>query len=97
MQVHLIFATQVPIFATKARRHQFRCMDTWMKITNYKIQIPMSKITNRKRVGAVREPPLPQQFHLMPRPHPETDENLHKRFAQHIGPPRRGVFMGGCN
>ena len=32
---------------------------------------------------------------MMPRPHPETDENLHKRFAQHIGSPRRGVFMVG--
>jgi hypothetical protein len=28
---------------------------------------------------------------MMPRPHPETDENQHKRFAQHIGFPRRGA------
>jgi hypothetical protein len=28
-------------------------------------------------------------------PSPETDENQHKRFAQHIGPPRRGE--GGKN
>jgi hypothetical protein len=28
---------------------------------------------------------------MMPRHHPETNENLHKRFAQHIGSPRRGV------
>jgi methylmalonyl-CoA mutase len=27
----------------------------------------------------------------MPRPHPETNENQHKRFAQHIGSPRRGA------
>ena len=27
---------------------------------------------------------------MMPRLHPETNENQHKRFAQHIGPPRRG-------
>jgi len=25
------------------------------------------------------------------RPHPETNENQHQRFAQHIGSPRRGV------
>jgi hypothetical protein len=30
---------------------------------------------------------------MMPRPHPETNKNLHKRFAQHIGSPRRGVFI----
>jgi hypothetical protein len=29
---------------------------------------------------------------MMPRPHPETDENQHKRFAQHIGSPRRGAW-----
>jgi fengycin family lipopeptide synthetase D len=28
---------------------------------------------------------------MMPRPHPETNENQHKRFAQHIGSPRRGA------
>ena len=28
---------------------------------------------------------------MMPRPHPETNENPHKRFAQHIGSPRRGA------
>jgi hypothetical protein len=33
------------------------------------------------------------QFLMMPRPHPGTKENQHKRFAQHIGSPRRGVFM----
>ena len=27
----------------------------------------------------------------VPRLHPETNENLHKRFAQHRGSPRRGV------
>ncbi len=32
---------------------------------------------------------------MMPRPHPETNENRHHRFAQHIGAPRREVFMGG--
>jgi hypothetical protein len=26
-------------------------------------------------------------------PHTETNENQHKRFAQHIGSPRRGVFV----
>jgi phosphate transport system ATP-binding protein len=30
---------------------------------------------------------------MMPRPHPETNENQHKRFAQHIGSPRRGVHV----
>ena len=28
---------------------------------------------------------------MIPRLHPETNENQHKRFAQHIGSPRRGV------
>jgi hypothetical protein len=28
---------------------------------------------------------------MMLRPHPETNENQHKRFAQHIGSPRRGA------
>jgi outer membrane protein assembly factor BamB len=28
---------------------------------------------------------------MMPRPHPETNENQHQRFAQHIGSPRRGA------
>jgi malonyl CoA-acyl carrier protein transacylase len=28
---------------------------------------------------------------MMPRPHPETNENQHKRFAQHLGSPRRGA------
>ena len=29
---------------------------------------------------------------MMPRPHPETNESQHKRFAQHIGSPRRGAW-----
>ncbi len=28
---------------------------------------------------------------MMPRHHPETNEIQHKRFAQHIGSPRRGA------
>jgi hypothetical protein len=28
---------------------------------------------------------------MMPRHHPETNENQHTRFAQHIGSPRRGA------
>jgi hypothetical protein len=28
---------------------------------------------------------------MMSRPHPETNESQHKRFAQHIGSPRRGA------
>ena len=28
---------------------------------------------------------------VMPRPHPETNENQHQRFAQHMGSPRRGA------
>jgi DNA-binding response OmpR family regulator len=28
---------------------------------------------------------------MAPRPHPETNENQHQRFAQHIGSPRRGA------
>ena len=31
--------------------------------------------------------------YLMPRPHPESKENQPKRFAQHPGTPRRGVFI----
>ena len=31
---------------------------------------------------------------MMPRLHPETNENQHKRFAQHIGSPRRGAPGG---
>jgi len=34
-----------------------------------------------------------KQFLVMPRPHPETKERQHKWFAQHIGSPRRGVFI----
>jgi hypothetical protein len=30
---------------------------------------------------------------MMPRLHPETNENLHKRFAQHRGSPRRGAMF----
>jgi hypothetical protein len=32
---------------------------------------------------------------MMPRLHPETNKNQHKRFAQHIGPPRRGALAAG--
>jgi hypothetical protein len=32
-----------------------------------------------------------QQFLMLSRPHSETNENQHQRFAQHIGPPRRGA------
>jgi len=28
---------------------------------------------------------------MLPRLHPETNKNQHKRFAQHIGSPRRGA------
>jgi amino acid adenylation domain-containing protein len=34
---------------------------------------------------------LGNPLNMMPRPHPETNENQHKRFAQHIGSPRRGA------
>jgi CHAT domain-containing protein len=34
---------------------------------------------------------LENQLIMMPRPHPGTSENQHKRFAQHIGSPRRGA------
>jgi molybdopterin-containing oxidoreductase family iron-sulfur binding subunit len=30
-------------------------------------------------------------LNMMPRPHPETNEDQHQRVAQHIGSPRRGV------
>ena len=32
---------------------------------------------------------------MMPRLHPETKENQHKRFAQHIGPPCHGAMPWG--
>jgi len=40
------------------------------------------------------------KYHFKPkrgcaRRHPETNENRHKRLAQHIGSPRRGVPAGG--
>ena len=40
------------------------------------------------------------KYHLKPkrvraRRHPDTNENRHKRLAQHIGSPRRGVAAGG--
>jgi len=31
------------------------------------------------------------ELRIISRPNPETNENQHKRFAQHIGPPRRGA------
>jgi hypothetical protein len=34
---------------------------------------------------------ISKQFIMMPRPHPETNENQHKRTAQHIGSPCHGV------
>jgi CO/xanthine dehydrogenase Mo-binding subunit len=38
---------------------------------------------------------------MTPRPNPETNKNQHKRFAQHIGSPRRGVGLAvsyrGCS
>jgi hypothetical protein len=32
---------------------------------------------------------------MMPRLHPETNKSQHKRFAQHIGSPRRGALAAG--
>jgi len=32
---------------------------------------------------------------MMPRLHPESNKNQHKRFAQHIGSPRRGALAAG--
>jgi len=34
---------------------------------------------------------------VLTRLHPETNENRHKRTAQHIGSPRRGVLKGKSN
>jgi hypothetical protein len=34
---------------------------------------------------------ISNQSIMVSRPHPETNENRHKRFAQHIGTPRRGA------
>jgi hypothetical protein len=63
------------------------------KITNYKIQITMSKITNINQMLLIGKR-CDESLIMMPRPHPETNENQHKRFAQHIGSPRRGA--PGC-
>jgi hypothetical protein len=41
-----------------------------------------------------RQAQLGNQLITVPRPHPETNENQHRRFAQHIGSPRRGA--PGC-
>jgi len=38
-----------------------------------------------------RQAQLGNPLIMIPRPHPETNENQHKRFAQHIGSPRRGA------
>jgi amino acid adenylation domain-containing protein len=38
-----------------------------------------------------RQAQLGNPLIMMPRPHPETNENQHHRFARHIGPPRRGA------
>jgi glycosyltransferase involved in cell wall biosynthesis len=35
--------------------------------------------------------PSNESLIMMPRPHPETNENQHKRFAQHIGSPYHGA------
>jgi len=35
------------------------------------------------------------QFQMVSRLHSETNENQHKRFAQHIGSPRRGALAAG--
>ena len=32
---------------------------------------------------------------MIPRLHPETNKSQHKRFAQHIGSPRRGALAAG--
>ena len=32
---------------------------------------------------------------MMPRLHPGSNKNQHKRFAQHIGSPRRGALAAG--
>jgi hypothetical protein len=74
------------------------------KITNYKIQITnnspvykkgrcritMSKITNINQKLLIGKRCY-ESLVMMPRLHPETNENQHKRFAQHIGSPRRGA------
>jgi hypothetical protein len=36
-------------------------------------------------------------YRVSTRLHPETNENRHKRTAQHIGSPRRGVRFGEGN
>jgi hypothetical protein len=43
------------------------------------------------RVFRVIRGSISQQLAMMPRPHPETNENQYQRFAQHIGSPRRGA------
>ena len=67
-------------------------------------QILRRKKTNTNELAQHNRPPMPwggrgipwgSVHHFKPkrvltRHHPETNENRHKRFAQHIGSPRRG-------
>jgi hypothetical protein len=63
--------------------------------------VPNDAALTRRRMKIVRVSPcssVAKNFVFMAAHHdaapsPETDENQPKRFAQHIGSPRRGVFM----
>jgi AAA+ ATPase superfamily predicted ATPase len=44
-----------------------------------------------EKLGRWEDGKLRSELHSISRPHPETDENQHQRFAQHIGSPRRGA------
>ena len=44
-----------------------------------------------EKLGGWEDGKLRSELHSISRQQPETNEYQHKRFAQHIGPPRRGV------
>jgi hypothetical protein len=59
-------------------------MSKVMKKKNEYVKIEYRKKVRRRRGF------FSQQSIMMPRPHPETNENQHHRFAQHIGPHAMG-------
>jgi acyl transferase domain-containing protein/ubiquinone/menaquinone biosynthesis C-methylase UbiE len=68
-----------------------------MSGTSRKINQKFSRgVLNRSVSGSVgqlddRQAQIGNPLIMVPRPHPETNENQHTRVAQHIGSPRRGA------
>jgi hypothetical protein len=67
-------------------------------ITNFPAQaffLPEGRLTLRAKSQELRA--ISYQLIMVPRPHQETNESQHHRFAQHIGSPRRGAEGKGKN